>query len=57
MAELRYRLIVFDWDGTLIDSPATIVECMRSASRDLGLPVPEAERASHVIGLGLHDAM
>jgi phosphoglycolate phosphatase len=54
---MRYRLIVFDWDGTVIDSPATIVECMQAASRELGLPVPERERASHVIGLGLHDAM
>jgi phosphoglycolate phosphatase len=54
---MRYRLIVFDWDGTVIDSPATIVECMQAASRELGLPVPEPERASHVIGLGLHDAM
>jgi phosphoglycolate phosphatase len=54
---MKYRLIVFDWDGTVIDSPAAIVECMQEASRELGLPIPEAERASHVIGLGLHDAM
>jgi phosphoglycolate phosphatase len=54
---VRYRLIVFDWDGTVIDSPAAIVECMQAASRELGLPVPEPARASHVIGLGLHDAM
>jgi phosphoglycolate phosphatase len=54
---VRYPLIVFDWDGTIIDSHATIVECMQEASRELGLPVPEPERASHVIGLGLHDAM
>jgi phosphoglycolate phosphatase len=54
---MKYRLIVFDWDGTVIDSPAAIVECMQAASRELGLPVPQAERASHVIGLGLHDAM
>ncbi len=54
---MRYPLIVFDWDGTLIDSPSAIVECMQEASRALGLPVPERERASHVIGLGLHDAM
>jgi phosphoglycolate phosphatase len=53
----RYQLIVFDWDGTIIDSASTIVECMQQASRDMGLPVPERERASHVIGLGLHDAM
>ena len=54
---MRYPLIVFDWDGTIIDSAATIVECMQQASRDMALPVPERERASHVIGLGLHDAM
>ena len=54
---MKYRLVVFDWDGTVIDSPGAIVECMQEASRDLGLPVPEPERASHVIGLGLHDAM
>src|SRR5688572_15121869 len=30
---------------------------MREASRELGLEVPERDRARHVIGLGLHDAM
>jgi phosphoglycolate phosphatase len=54
---VSYRLLVFDWDGTIIDSAAKIAECIRDASRDLGLEVPERERASHVIGLGLHDAM
>jgi phosphoglycolate phosphatase len=54
---MKYRVVVFDWDGTLVDSPAAIAECMQAASRDLGLPVPEIERATHVIGLGLHDAM
>jgi phosphoglycolate phosphatase len=54
---VRYRLLVFDWDGTIIDSAASIVECIREASRELGLEVPERSRASHVIGLGLHDAM
>jgi phosphoglycolate phosphatase len=54
---LKYRLLVFDWDGTIIDSAATIAECIREASRELGLEVPERGRARHVIGLGLHDAM
>ena len=54
---MKYRLLVFDWDGTIIDSAATIAECIRDASRELGLEVPDRERASHVIGLGLHDAM
>jgi phosphoglycolate phosphatase len=54
---MRYELLVFDWDGTLIDSAGTIVWCIQSACRDLGLPVPDEARASHVIGLGLHDAL
>lgn len=54
---MRYSLIVFDWDGTLLDSAAEIVECIQQASREMGLPVPDAERARHVIGLGLHDSL
>jgi phosphoglycolate phosphatase len=54
---MAYRLLVFDWDGTIIDSASTIAECIRDASRELGVAVPDRERASHVIGLGLHDAM
>lgn len=54
---MTYRLLVFDWDGTIIDSASTIAECIRDASRELGLEVPDRERASHVIGLGLQDAM
>ena len=53
----RFELIVFDWDGTLIDSAGAIVACMQAAARDVGVPVPDDERASHVIGLGLHDAL
>jgi phosphoglycolate phosphatase len=56
-AERRYSLVVFDWDGTLIDSAGTIVECIQQSARDMGLPVPDAERARHVIGLGLHDSL
>jgi phosphoglycolate phosphatase len=52
-----YRLIVFDWDGTLMDSTVGITIAIQEAARDLGLPVPDRERASHVIGLGLQDAL
>lgn len=54
---MKYRLLVFDWDGTIIDSARTIAECIRLAARDVGLEVPTMEQASHVIGLGLHDAL
>jgi len=54
---LRYSLIVFDWDGTLIDSTGAIAECIQQAARDMGLDVPDRERARYVIGLGLHDSL
>jgi len=54
---VRYPLIVFDWDGTIIDSTGTIAECIQQAAADMGLRVPDEERARHVIGLGLHDSL
>lgn len=54
---MRYRLVVFDWDGTIIDSASSIARCIQDAARDLELTVPSDEQASHVIGLGLHDAL
>lgn len=53
----RFELLVFDWDGTLMDSAEAIIASIQLSCRDLGLPVPERERAAHVIGLGLKDAL
>lgn len=53
----QFDLIVFDWDGTLFDSTALIVRCIQDACVDVGLPMPSAERAAYVIGLGLRDAL
>lgn len=57
MPRKKFDLIVFDWDGTLMDSTATIVTCIQAAARDLGLPVPDRKQAAYVIGLDLHSAM
>lgn len=54
---MRYPLIVFDWDGTLLDSTGGIADCIQAAARDLHLPVPARETASHVIGLGLQASL
>lgn len=54
---MRYSLIVFDWDGTIIDSTGTIAECIQQAAAEMGLPVPDDGRARHVIGLGLRDSL
>lgn len=53
----HFRLIVFDWDGTLMDSTAAIVKSIQAAAGELGLPVPDRKAAAHVIGLGLYEAM
>lgn len=53
----RYGLIVFDWDGTLVDSTDMIAACLQAACRDVGEPVPDDVAARFVIGLGLRDAL
>lgn len=53
----RYDLLVFDWDGTLMDSTLSIVRAIQLAFRDMEMAVPSDEKARHVIGLGLAEAM
>lgn len=54
---MNYSLIVWDWDGTILDSAGAIVRAIQGAAADLGLAVPDEARARHVIGLGLADAL
>ncbi len=54
---MRYRLVIFDWDGTLMDSAGRIVACMQAAARDIGWPVPEPVAIRDIIGLGLPEAI
>lgn len=51
------KLIIFDWDGTLMDSERQIVHCMQMAAHDLELVVPTYESVRHIIGLGLPEAI
>ena len=53
----RFRLLAFDWDGTLADSTSIIAGALQQACRDLGLPAPDDLAARYVIGLGLIDAI
>lgn len=54
---MAYSLIVFDWDGTLMDSTGHIVFCMREAIRQLSMPMLNDLQISHIIGLGLPEAV
>ncbi len=53
----KYDLIIFDWDGTIIDSQAHIIHCMQSAIADQQLPVPAEQDIRHIIGLSLPRAI
>ncbi len=50
-----YDLIIFDWDGTLMDSTRLIASCLQCACRDVGITVPTEADALFVIGLNLRD--
>ncbi|MCE8020067.1 HAD-IA family hydrolase [Halomonas sp. MCCC 1A11036] len=54
---MRYRLIIFDWDGTLMDSVARIVTCMQAAAHDAGWGRLEEAAVRDIIGLGLPEAI
>jgi phosphoglycolate phosphatase len=51
------KLLIFDWDGTLMDSVVHIVDSMRGAIQQLGLEPRQDEQMKNVIGLGMHEAI
>ncbi|HMI40180.1 MAG TPA: HAD-IA family hydrolase [Sphingomicrobium sp.] len=51
------RLALFDCDGTLVDSGATIVGTIGETFIEHGLTVPCAQASRRVVGLSLHEAM
>jgi len=53
----RYKAVIFDWDGTVMDSTSCIAGAIQAACLDLELPVPSVEDASWVIGLSLDSAL
>ncbi|MYN13697.1 HAD-IA family hydrolase [Pusillimonas sp. TS35] len=53
----RYNAVIFDWDGTVMDSTHTIVQAIQLACTDVGLPIPSAREAAWVIGLSLESAL
>lgn len=53
----RTELVVFDWDGTLLDSAGRIVESVRAAIEHTGLERRTDEQIREVIGLGMAEAV
>lgn len=52
-----FNLLVFDWDGTLMDSEARIVACIEASVVDLGLEPRSKAAIRNIIGLGLREAI
>jgi len=50
------KCIIFDWDGTLLDSASRIVSCLKAAALELQLPVLSPEEYRQIIGLSLDGA-
>lgn len=55
MISKQTRLIVFDWDGTLMDSTGRIVSAMQTTATKLKLPVPSVDDVRGIIGLNLNE--
>lgn len=53
----KYNLIVFDWDGTLMDSQARIINSMQAAIAEFDIEARSSEQIRNIIGLGLEQAI
>lgn len=53
----KYKIIIFDWDGTLVDSTARIVDSMQIAAASVELPTLTDHAIQQIIGLGLPEAL
>lgn len=53
----KYKAVIFDWDGTLMNSEARIVDAIQMAARECGLPVLPYDESKQIIGLSLEKAI
>ena len=52
-----YKLVIFDWDGTVMDSVTKIVNCMQQSAVLCGLTSPADDAVKNIIGLSLEQAV
>ncbi len=53
----QYQCVIFDWDGTLMDSEARIVASIQEAARRCDFPVLSDHESKQIIGLSLEKAI
>lgn len=54
---MAFKIIIFDWDGTLVDSIPAIVGAMQDSIQDLQIPMVSEQAIRNIIGLGIRDAI
>jgi len=53
----QYQCVIFDWDGTIMNSEARIVDAIQTAAQMSGLPVLPYHDSKQIIGLSLEKAI
>lgn len=54
---MAFKVAIFDWDGTLVDSVEHIAESLHQAATELGFPALERNAYRNIIGLGMVEAL
>lgn len=54
---MKHKLLIFDWDGTLVDSAQHIVDSVEAACFATDERFPGQEAAKDIIGLGMYEAL
>ncbi|MDC0422669.1 HAD-IA family hydrolase [Methylophilaceae bacterium] len=52
----KYKVIIFDWDGTIVNSTGLIVNAIKEAALIKGITLRDKKKLFSVIGLGLDQA-
>lgn len=53
----NYKLVIFDWDGTLMDSVERIVSSLQAVAKNLGVRLPTNDEGKSIIGLSINKAV
>ncbi|CBL46905.1 Predicted AD-superfamily hydrolase subfamily IA [gamma proteobacterium HdN1] len=54
---MKYECVIFDWDGTLVDSLGHIVTSMREAAHSITSALRSDQQIKNIIGLELSEAI
>jgi len=54
---MKYKLVIFDWDGTIMDSVGRIVSCVKTVQQAAGLEISSDQAIKDIIGLSLDSAL